>query len=106
MCVYYGLLTFQILKLEHVVSVYLRTLPEVVYKRMQRRNRPEERTVELEYLVDLHEYHEKWLMEKKFNISCSLLVIDVNTDLSDNQLVDLYKTYEKNILGKLPVLCS
>lgn len=71
---------------------------------MQRRNRPEERSVKLEYLADLHEYHEKWLTEKKYNLPCSLLVIDVNDDLSDNQLVDLYKSYENNILGKLPVL--
>jgi len=71
---------------------------------MQRRNRPEERTVKLNYLVDLHEYYEKWLMEKYYNLPCSLLVIDVNKDLSDNDLVDIYKTYEDRILGKIPVL--
>ncbi|KAL5232802.1 hypothetical protein ACI65C_000212 [Semiaphis heraclei] len=84
--------------------VYLRSLPDIVYTRMQRRNRPEERTVKLNYLVDLHEYYEKWLMEKYYNIPCSLLVIDVNKDLSDNELVDIYKTYEDRILGKIPVL--
>ncbi|KAL4149338.1 hypothetical protein QTP88_003303 [Uroleucon formosanum] len=84
--------------------VYLRSLPDIVYTRMQRRNRPEERTIKLDYLVDLHEYYEKWLMEKYFNLPCSLLVIDVNKDLSDNQLVDIYKTYENRILGKVPVV--
>ncbi|XP_022167993.1 deoxynucleoside kinase-like [Myzus persicae] len=84
--------------------VYLRSLPDIVYTRMQRRNRPEERTVKLDYLVDLHEYYEKWLMEKYYNLPCSLLVIDVNKDLSDNQLIDIYKTYEDRILGKIPVL--
>ncbi|NP_001156207.1 thymidine kinase-like isoform X1 [Acyrthosiphon pisum] len=84
--------------------VYLRSLPDIVHTRMQRRNRPEERTVKLDYLIDLHEYYEKWLMEKFFNLPCSLLVIDVNKDLSDNQLVDIYKTYENRILGKIPVL--
>lgn len=84
--------------------VYLRSLPDIVYTRMQRRNRPEERTIKLDYLVDLHEYYEKWLMEKYFNLPCSLLVIDVNKDLSDNQLVDIYKTYENIILGKVPVI--
>lgn len=84
--------------------VYLRSLPEIVHTRMQRRNRPEERTIKLDYLIDLHEYYEKWLMEKYFNLPCSLLVIDVNKDLSDNQLIDIYKTYENRILGKIPVL--
>ncbi|XP_015366700.1 PREDICTED: deoxynucleoside kinase-like [Diuraphis noxia] len=84
--------------------VYLRSLPDIVYTRMQRRNRPEERTVKLDYLVDLHEYYEKWLMEKYYKLPCSLLVIDVNKDLSENQLVDIYKTYEDKILGKIPVL--
>lgn len=72
---------------------------------MQRRNRPEERTMKLDYLVDLHDYYEKWLM-KESNDKCSpsLLVIDVNKDLSDDQLMDLYKTYEDQILGKVPVI--
>lgn len=72
---------------------------------MQRRNRPEERTVKLEYLEDLHEYYEKWLMkENNSNLPYPLLVIDVSKDLSDNQLMDLYKTYEDQILGKIPIL--
>lgn len=71
---------------------------------MQRRNRPEERTVKLEYLVDLHNYYENWLMKKNISkICCPLLVIDVSKDLSENQLMDIYKTYEYKILGKIPV---
>jgi len=86
------------------ISVYLRSLPNIVYTRMQRRNRPEERTIKLDYLVDLHEYYEKWLIKKYYDLPCSLLVIDVDKDLSENQLIDLYKTYEDRILGKMPVL--
>lgn len=72
---------------------------------MQRRNRPEERTIKLEYLVDLHEYYEKWLMKKNnYNQTIPLMVIDVSKDLSDNHLVELYKSYEDRILGKLPIL--
>lgn len=85
--------------------VYLRSLPDSVFKRMQRRNRPEERTMKKDYLVNLHEYYENWLMRKNdHNPSCPLLVIDVSKDLSDNELTDLYKTYEDTILGKVPVL--
>ncbi|CAB4062731.1 dnk [Lepeophtheirus salmonis] len=44
--------------------VYLRTLPEVAYCRLQKRARAEERTVPLDYLQDLHDAYEDWLMKK------------------------------------------
>jgi len=72
---------------------------------MQRRNRPEERSMKIDYLINVHKYYENWLMEKNdHNPSCPLLVIDVSKDLSDNQLIDLYKSYEDTILGKVPIL--
>lgn len=80
-------------------------MPEIVFKRMQRRNRPEECIIQVEYLVDLHKYYENWLMKNNnFKIPCPLLVIDVNNDLSENQLMDIYASYEDKILGKVPVL--
>lgn len=42
--------------------VYLRTSPEVVYERMKKRGRSEESLVPLEYLRQLHELHENWLI--------------------------------------------
>lgn len=80
-------------------------MPDAVYKRMQKRNRPEERTIPLEYLKDLHNYYEKWLTEKtNYNLSCPILVIDVCDDLSDSQRMNIYKSFEDTILGKIPVL--
>lgn len=87
-----------------IILVYLRSSPEVVFKRMQRRNRPEERSMKLQYLVDLHEYYENWLMKKNNNGNLPLLVIDVSKDLSEIQLLDIYRTYEEIILGKQPIL--
>ena len=43
--------------------VYLRTNPEVVYERMKKRNRSEESHVPLEYLQQLHNLHESWLID-------------------------------------------
>lgn len=43
-------------------TVYLRTTPEIVYERMKTRARSEEECVPLEYLRQLHELHENWLI--------------------------------------------
>ncbi|XP_050430333.1 deoxynucleoside kinase-like isoform X2 [Adelges cooleyi] len=81
--------------------VYLRSSPNTVFKRMQRRNRPEERNMKLEYLEKLHKYYEKWLMkDDQSYLPCSLLVLEVNKDLSDQELTGIYKMYEDQILGK------
>lgn len=42
--------------------VYLRTTPEVVYERMKTRARSEEKCIPFEYLKQLHELHENWLI--------------------------------------------
>lgn len=41
--------------------IYLRAQPETCHRRMQRRNRNEETSVQIEYLRDLHQNHEDWL---------------------------------------------
>lgn len=45
-----------------VSLVYLRTTPEVVYERMKARGRSEETSVSLDYLKQLHDLHEDWLV--------------------------------------------
>ena len=39
---------------------------QVCYERLQKRGRPEESTVTLEYLQHLHHRHEEWLTNKSF----------------------------------------
>ena len=41
--------------------VYLRTTPCVVAERVKRRDRSEERSVDLSYLENLHNLHESWV---------------------------------------------
>ena len=43
--------------------VYLRTNPAVCFERMKKRARAAEKVVPLEYLKELHERHEEWLLE-------------------------------------------
>lgn len=45
--------------------VYLRTTPEVAYKRLVKRDRSEETSIPLSYLQALHNKHEDWLIDKK-----------------------------------------
>jgi thymidylate kinase len=63
------------------VTVYLRSSPEVCYERIQRRRRPEETTVSLSYLQELHEFYEEWLIQAQTHVS--VLVIDANKELDE-----------------------
>ena len=65
--------------------VYLRASPEVCYQRMQKRARPEEECVSLEYLTSLHEKHERIFYEKqtyggKYLENTPMLIIDCNEE--------------------------
>ena len=75
--------------------IYLKTNPEVCFKRLQKRSRNEESSVPLDYLVQLHNKHETWLN----NIEKSrILTIDANkefeTDLNRfNEIVSEINTF-------------
>lgn len=67
-------------KVNHLI-VYLRSEPDIAYQRMQSRNRLAEKDVPYEYLKKLHQYHDKWLMDKKDGV----LVLDANKDYVKNK---------------------
>lgn len=91
--------------------VYLRTSPSVVYDRMMDRGRTEENQVPLEYLQQLHDLHENWLIHGSFHRPAPVLVLDANLDLDG--IVQEYQRSEKDILKPLwsvearqPILAS
>jgi len=43
--------------------VYLRTRPETCMRRLHKRGRGEEKSIPLDYLQQIHERHEEWLMQ-------------------------------------------
>lgn len=76
--------------------IYLRTDPDIVFERIQKRGRPEESKITLDYLRSLHDLHEDWLVRKKFPLPAPVLTIDANTPLED--LVNVYEEQTGGIL--------
>ena len=66
--------------------VYLRADPETCYQRIKVRNRGEEQLVPFDYIKMLHERHEEWLVENKYNLDIPVLILDG----SCNFLTDLH----------------
>lgn len=66
---------------------------------MQKRNRPEESKIPLDYLRKVHEHYEKWLVTCEPNtLPAPVLIIDVNKDLLTVQT--MYKLIEQYIFGQ------
>nr|CAD7429412.1 unnamed protein product [Timema monikensis] len=76
--------------------VYLRSSPEIVHQRIQKRNRPEEMFISLDYLKDLHNSYESWLLYSD-DVPAPVLQIDVNQEL--NIVQQLYHDNQHHILG-------
>ena len=64
--------------------IYLKTDPEICYKRLLKRNRSEEENVPLEYLKMLDQKHNSWLVEKSGEVyfvkDVPVLVLDCDKD--------------------------
>ncbi|XP_033626690.1 thymidine kinase 2, mitochondrial-like [Asterias rubens] len=76
------LLTTKDLHVDHIV--YLRSTPEQCQRRICERSRKEESGIPLEYLRELHEMHEDWLIRKtKFQLPAPVLVLDASKSLAE-----------------------
>ncbi len=91
------------LKLDLIV--YLRTDPEVAYKRMRMRAREEEAGAPLDYLKSLHTVYEDWLIHRTLGpINVPVLVIEANTDFEE--LKNTYVKHIDTICGRKPLVPS
>lgn len=71
-------------------QIYLRATPDVCYERIGKRQRQSENLIDMDYLVNLHQKHEDWLMDKEKN-KIPTLVIDGNRDIQDIEKEDMSK---------------
>lgn len=98
--------------------IYLRATPEVCFERMKRRSRSSESTVPLEYLQQVHQKHEQFLINQE-GIEPSLkavpvLVLDCNEDFLANpdrslqlqQAVEAFFEQTSNTSGSSADLCE
>jgi len=59
--------------------IYLRADPQVSYERIRKRNRGGEEMIPFEYIEELHNKHEKWLMNEK-----NVIILDANKDFESD----------------------
>ena len=62
--------------------IYLKANPEISYQRMVNRTRDEETNVPIDYLKQVAEKHDNWLLDEDSNEN--VITIDVNHDFSDS----------------------
>jgi len=78
--------------------VYMRTDPEVALSRLRSRGRGEEHLIDQEYIRDLHQLHEDWLVHGKHALPAPVIVVDANKDLEEMQ--EVFARQEEVIFGK------
>lgn len=63
--------------------IYLETSPQEAFRRIQQRNRREKNFINLEYLEQMHQSHENWLV----NRSCPFPVLVIDADNSPDEVL-------------------
>ncbi len=69
-----------ILNVKNSSHIYLRCEPEISFERQKSRNRDEESGLSLEYMKQIHDRHEEWLMIKDSNA----IVLDASNSFNVN----------------------
>jgi len=86
-----------VLNLQVDLIFYLRTQPEKALERIRARSRGEESSIQLSFLQEIHQLHDKWLIDGDFPLPAPVIVIDA--DVSYDEMKTVYGQYENLILG-------
>jgi deoxyguanosine kinase len=74
--------------------IYLQTSPQICFERIQKRNRISEKNITLDYIKQIHNQHEQFLIEKKDifeNIkNVPVLVLDASENFAQNPQKIIY----------------
>ena len=75
---------------EHLVKnfiinniIYLRTTPLDAYNRIKKRSRDEESEIPIDYIQNVHNYHDNWLVGS--NNNCNICYLDGKDDFINNE---------------------
>uniref|UniRef100_V9KW63 deoxyguanosine kinase n=1 Tax=Callorhinchus milii TaxID=7868 RepID=V9KW63_CALMI len=72
--------------------IYLQASPEKCLERIQQRARVEEKEIQVNYLQQLHDKHEDWLVKRTMEVhfdhlkNVPMLVLDMNEDFEEDKL--------------------
>lgn len=78
--------------------MYLRTSPQIVYERMRARARKEEDCVSLNYLEQIHQVHDDWLLNRSlFTVPAPVIIL--NADQSMEEMFVEFENCKENIFG-------
>ena len=64
--------------------IYLRTSPEDAFNRIKKRNRNEENNIPFEYVQNVHNYHDKWLVDN--TKECNVCYLDGTDNFEKNEV--------------------
>ena len=59
----------------------MQTTPEIALSRIKKRNRIEETEINLNFITNLHNLYEDWLIFSKFPIPAPVLILNANTNI-------------------------
>jgi deoxyguanosine kinase len=63
--------------------IYLRTTPKDAFDRINKRGRTEEKKIPIDYIQNVHKYHDNWLVEGTKN--CNICYLDGTDDFQNNE---------------------
>lgn len=67
---------------DNQIYIYLKSSPEICAKRIKKRGRVEEESIELDYLRGLNKYHDDWLLGSELS---NVIVIDCDDDFEHDE---------------------